>query len=73
VNEEDGVRGGTVAWLRQSSRWLLIPTWWCEAAAVMVAATVWRKMVVSSLLQIGGGLRGDGGGGCHGEGRRGEN
>ena len=29
-----------------------------------------KKMVAPPLLQIGGGRRGDGGGGCHGDGRR---
>ncbi|QCD89846.1 hypothetical protein DEO72_LG4g796 [Vigna unguiculata] len=32
-----------------------------------------KEMVAPPLLQIGGGRRGDGGGGCHGDGRRGEN
>ncbi|QCD93991.1 hypothetical protein DEO72_LG5g2069 [Vigna unguiculata] len=39
----------------------------------MVKVARRRKMVVAPLLQIGGGRRGDGSGGCHGDGGRGEN
>jgi len=40
-----------------------------EGAAMAEA----RGRRTRGLLQIGGGRRGDGGGGCHGDGRRGEN
>ena len=66
--------------------WLLISTCNGGAGTSMVAAGVAgeggvhdsavgreKKMVAPPLLQIGGGRRGEGGGGCHGDGRRGEN
>ena len=42
----------------------------------IVAAVVWRRCDAEFLLfpaSFSGGRRGDGGGGCHGDGRRGEN
>ena len=75
--------GGSCADVSAGASWLLILTFNGGAGTSMMAAGVAgeggvrdgavgceKKMVAPPLLQIGGGRRGDGGSGCHGDGRR---